>query len=186
MDGDGRNMHAERLEAIVQNCEKSLGSMTDRIDKLSARSVGIPETAEAKTKQEAKKSILIVDEKYLTETLKIIFQIIGYQVDTAYNGIQALKKALDRPYDLVIMEANLSDAGGFEMAQIIKNMSKKTKLVLMTGNEFWAETLTGVPAEVDEVLLKPFAPEELVNAVRRILEPQVKVEDDKVPKLPFA
>jgi len=72
------------------------------------------------------------------------------------------------------------------MASIIKNMSRKTKLVLMTGDEFWEETLRGAPSEVDDVLLKPFAPEELVNAVRRILEPRVKAEGDKVPKLPFA
>jgi DNA-binding NtrC family response regulator len=186
MGGDGNSAQSERLVSIVQNYEKRLSSMTDRIDRLTTRAVSVAEIAEAKTKQQAKKTILIVDEKYLTETLKIIFQIIGYQVDTAHNGIQALKKTLDKPYDLVIMEANLNDAGGFEMAQIIKNMSRKTKMVLMTGDEYWEDALRGAPAEVDDVLLKPFAPEELVNAVRRILEPRAKVENDKVPKLPFA
>jgi len=183
MDGDGESVPVERPVTIVENYEKRLSNMTDRIDRLTTRAVSVTEVAEAKAKQ-AKKSILIVDEKYLTETLRIIFQIIGYQVDTAHNGIQALKKTIDKSYDLVIMEANLSDAGGFEMAQIIKNMSKKTKMVLMTGDEYWNDALRGAPAEVDDVLLKPFAPEELVNAVRRILEP--KAEAEKVPRLPLA
>jgi DNA-binding NtrC family response regulator len=70
--------------------------------------------------------------------------------------------------------------------QIIKNISKNTKLVLMTGDEFWEETLRYSPVEVRDFLLKPFAPEELIDAVSRILEPRVKTEGEKVPKLPFA
>ena len=181
MDGDENSVPVERLVAIVEGVDKRLDGVSDKVITLSPQVV----SGEA-VKDKQMKSLLIVDEKYLTETLKIIFQIIGYQVDTAHNGIQALKKTLDKSYDLVIMEANLSDAGGFEMAQIIKNMSKKTKMVLMTGDEYWEEAQRGVPMGVDDVLLKPFAPEELVNAVRKILEPRLEARDGKTPKLPFA
>jgi len=183
MEGDENSVPVERLVAIVEGIDKRLDGVSDKVDTLSPQVVS-GEAVRVKDKQ--MKSLLIVDEKYLTETLKIIFQIIGYQVDTAHNGIQALKKTLDKPYDLVIMEANLSDASGFEMAQIIKNMSRKTKMVLMTGDEYWEEAQRGVPMGVDDVLLKPFAPEELVNAVRKILEPRLEARDGKTPKLPFA
>jgi DNA-binding response OmpR family regulator len=181
MDGDEDRLSVEHLVTIVGGNDNRPG-VADQVDVLQAQTA-----REASDEvNQGQKSILIVDEKYLTDTLMIIFQIIGFQVDTAHNGLQALKKTLDKSYDLVIMEANLSDTRGFEIAQIIKNMCRKTKIVLMTGDEYWEETIRGAPMEVDDVLLKPFFPEELVNTVHRILELQVKSEKGKTPELLFA
>jgi DNA-binding response OmpR family regulator len=135
------------------------------------------EQPEAGSKQ-ALKSVLIVDEKYLTETLKLILQIIGYHVETASSGVHALKKTLGKHYDLIIMEVNLPDSNGSEMAQIIRNMDKKAKIILMTGDEYFEETLRNAPGAVEDVILKPFAPEELIKTTRRVLEPR----NAKLPK----
>lgn len=182
MDVDERNLHKERLVSLVESRDAGLGELEVRIDSPLVNSVPVAGMDAGKTPT---KSLLIVDERYLTETLRIIFQIVGYQVDTAHNGSQALRKALEKSYDLVIMEANLSDAGGLDLAQVMKNMNRKTKMVLMTGDEYWRDTLGGVSIDVDDILLKPFAPEELVNAVQRILEPRVEAIERK-PRLPFA
>lgn len=145
------------------------------------RSIEALKPAEERTEAEAgrqAKSVLIVDEKYLTETLKIILQIIGYHVETASSGVHALKKTLSKHYDLVVMEVNLPDSNGGEMAQIIRSMDKKTKVILMTGDEYFEETLRSAPGAVEDVILKPFAPEELIKTTRRVLEPR----SAKLPK----
>ena len=170
-----------RLVSIIDGYEKRLSEVSERGDIIATKTIEVASNAEAEKPQKPSKSILIVDENYLTETLKIILQIVGYKVDTARYGVQALKKALDKPYDLVIIEVNLPDSIGREIAQVIRNMNHGTKVILMTGDEFWEETMKSTLTEVDYVLLKPFAPEELVSVTRRILGP--RTEKDEKPKL---
>ncbi len=171
-----------RLVSIADDYKERLG-VGEGIDGIAARTIEVAEAAEL---QRPEKSILIVDEKYLTETLRIIFQMAGYHVETASSGVQALKKVLDNPYDLVIMEENLPDSVGGEMAQLIGSMHKGTRVILMTGDEYWEETMQAAPAEVEDVLLKPFAPEELVSATRRILETRTEKNGTLRFKLPLA
>jgi CheY-like chemotaxis protein len=170
---------------IIEDKEKL--SNVNEINKITTMVVDVAREAEAKklTAPTAPKSILIVDEKYLTETLKIILQIVGYRVETATNGIQALKKTMDHAFDLVIIEENLPDSSGGEMAQVIRNMNGNTRVILMTRDEYWEEALKGAPADVNDVLLKPFAPEKLLVAVRSILGPKSAAKEIKV-KLPLA
>jgi DNA-binding response OmpR family regulator len=116
------------------------------------------------------KSILVVDESYLTENLRSILEGSNLQVDAAQSGIQALRMIINKHYDIVVMEANLPGLKGGEITQIIKSMSPDTKVIMMTRDEYWDETLRGEVTEVDEVLLKPFAPEELLKVIRRMTE----------------
>jgi DNA-binding response OmpR family regulator len=92
---------------------------------------------------------------------------------------------INKHYDVVVMEANLPGLKGGEMAQIIKNMSPDTRVVLMTRDEYWDETLRDTNTEVDEVLLKPFAPEDLLKAIRRMTGQRIE-KADQIMKLPFA
>jgi DNA-binding response OmpR family regulator len=131
------------------------------------------------------KSILIVDEDYLTKNLQSILEDSNLQVDTVQSGVQALRMIINKHYDVVVMEANLPGLKGGEMAQIIKSMSTDTKVVLMTRDEYWDENLRGATTEVDEVLIKPFAPEELIKVIRRITERNVR-NSELIMKLPFA
>ena len=55
----------------------------------------------------------------------------------------------------------------------------------MTRDEYWDETLRDKNTEVDEVLLKPFAPEDLLKAIRRMTGQKIE-KADQIMKLPFA
>ena len=169
----------------VEDYQRDLYDVTDRN---ATKVVSVDRKVEAKKSAlpTVPKYILLVDENYLTETLKIIFQNAGYYVETAANGVQALKKTMERYFDLIIMEANLPDSTGREIAQVIRNMNGKTKVILMTGDEYEVETLKTASAEVDNVLLKPFAPEELILAARRALMPKNPFNNEMKLKLPLA
>jgi DNA-binding response OmpR family regulator len=105
------------------------------------------------------KSILIVDEKYLTETLQSILEDSNLNVDAVQSSAQALKMMISKYFDIVVIEANLLGPMGGKMTQIIKKISSDTKIILMVRDEYWNETLKDNNIEVDNVLLKPFAPE---------------------------
>ena len=128
--------------------------------------------------------ILVVDEKYLTDTLSTILEESGYRVDAVVSGAQALRMVTARHYDLVVMEARLPDAKGVEVAQVIRSMSRDTRIILMTRDEYWRETVLGAPTEVDAVLLKPFPPEKLIWAAKMVL-PKVSIQLTSEMKLPF-
>jgi DNA-binding response OmpR family regulator len=92
---------------------------------------------------------------------------------------------VNKRYDIVVMEANLPGLNGGELAQITKNMSPDTKVVLMIRDEY-SDDLRDISTDVDDVLLKPFAPEELVKIAKRLLEPGEKTKAEHKLRLPFS
>ncbi len=171
------------LISILKEHEESLYEITQRLEKLSERL----EAGEIKPEdkrmllEEAKKeieevtsgkpSILIVDDdEFLTETFKVILETVGYQVEVAATGMQAIHKTKDRTYDLVILDIKLPDINGDEVARIMKKQGKKTKVVMITGYEKLAEGLKDEPVDVKEVLMKPVSPNSLLTVTKKVLQ----------------
>ena len=114
-------------------------------------------------------NILVVDDdKKLANTFKLILESVGYNVDTASTGLQALFKISRKPYDLVLLDLNLPDMMGDEVAEEIEKRCPETDIVFITGYS----TLKGeVESHLDEkeVLMKPIEPETLLEvAINRL------------------
>ncbi len=131
-----------------------------------------------------KQSILVIDEDYLAETLKSILLASNYLVVIASSGVQAIRNVSQNTYSLVLIEEKLPDSTGIKIAHLIKSLSHETKIILMTRNDDWRETLLIVPEEIDFILLKPFPPEILIAAVESVL----KKDLESIPpiRLPLA
>ncbi len=171
------------LISILKEHEESLYEITQRLEKLSERLESGEMKPEDKrllieeTKKEVeeattgKSSILIVDDdEFLTETFKVILETVGYQVEVAATGMQAIHKTKNKTYDLVILDIKLPDINGDEVARIMKKQGKKTKVVMITGYEKLAEGLKDEPVDVKEVLMKPVSPNNLLTVTKKVLE----------------
>lgn len=170
------------LISILKEHEESLYDITQRLEKLSEKlESGDIRPEDKKLIEEAKKeaeevisgksSILIVDDdEFLTETFKVILETVGYHVDIAASGMQAIHKTRDRNYDLIILDIKLPDINGDEVARIMKKQGKKTKIVMITGYEKLAEGLKEEPVDVKEVLMKPVSPNSLLTVTKKILQ----------------
>jgi two-component system alkaline phosphatase synthesis response regulator PhoP len=117
------------------------------------------------------KRILLVDDD---ETILVPFQHIlrdeGYQVDTASNGREALEKAWETEYQMVISDIKLPDVQGIEVARKIRKQYKDIRLIIITGFPNLADSLETIDLGIDEILIKPIKPDELLRAVKESIQ----------------
>jgi PAS domain S-box-containing protein len=125
-----------------------------------------------------RKRILIVDDDESTRrTLTLIFEMKGYEIETAETGCEALEKARDRAFNLAILDLRLPDMDGVELLTPLKDAQPDIALIMVTG---YASVKTAIRALNDGAsgyITKPVDMEEVLAKVRDLLERQRLVED---------
>jgi len=109
-------------------------------------------------------SILVVDDdENLANSFQLILQSIGYNVDTAYSGLQALEMINAEEYDLVLLDLNLPDIMGNDVAMEIEECHEDIRIVYITGYKFLQSD------DEKETLIKPIKPEHLLETAKKNL-----------------
>lgn len=121
-----------------------------------------------------KKKILIVDdERDIVKALTIRLQSSGYEVVSAFDGAQALFMAHKETPDLVLLDIRMPAGDGFSVAEKLKESERTRQMpvIFLTGSpERNAEgRATALGARF--YIKKPYDPEELLDAVKRALQP---------------
>lgn len=127
-----------------------------------------------------RKRILVVeDEASLARTLKTRLESIGYDVHTVTYGREALSYAADRPLDLVLLDINLPDVNGYEVARELRQLHRPWRLpiLMLTVKDKPVDQLRGFAHGADAYLTKPFDSAELFQAVA-LLTGEVKPSSD--------
>ncbi|HHU01395.1 MAG TPA: response regulator transcription factor, partial [Bacteroidales bacterium] len=79
-------------------------------------------------------NILVVeDEVLMLQGLKDNLEFEGYNVDTASNGADGLKKLLDKHYDLAILDVMMPEMSGFDVCRTARSRGIKTAIILLTA-----------------------------------------------------
>jgi len=119
--------------------------------------------------------ILIADDyEFNRKLLKDLLKEYNLELDFAKDGEEAIKKALENDYDLILMDISMPKIDGIEAAKIIKK-EKNTPIVAMTAHAF-KEDLEKFLEVMDDYLIKPFRREELISLFVKYLKPQ-KIEN---------
>ena len=122
------------------------------------------------TTLEGKRILLVDDDETILVPFQHILQDEGYQVDTASNGREALEKAGETEYQMVISDIKLPDIQGIEVAKKIRELNRNTRLIIITGFPNLADSLETIDLGIDEILIKPIKPDELLRAVKESLQ----------------
>jgi len=116
----------------------------------------------------------IDDSATMREVIKIAFRRESIHVITCHDGASALAQFAENIPDAVITDVIMPDKDGYEICQFIKQNPelRKTPVVLMSGvvNRTVAEKAIAVQA--DELIRKPFQPQELIARVKNLLNPK--------------
>ena len=127
------------------------------------------------------KTILVIDDKddvrsVIVTTLKDSGFATVEAVDAA-NGIQL---AATRRPDLILCDVNMPDMDGYQTLSAIRELSTSatTPFILMTGNADRNVFRRGMVSGADDFLIKPFTPDELVQAIVSRLVRQMEMEWD--------
>jgi DNA-binding response OmpR family regulator len=117
-------------------------------------------------------SILVVDDDYeLTEMLTAYFQAQGYLAVSVNTGTEALEACDSACPDMVILDINMPDIDGFEVAKHLRSQrqTKDLPIIFLTGNEAREDRLEGLGYGADDYMTKPFDVQELRLRVRNSL-----------------
>lgn len=115
-------------------------------------------------------NILVVDDdKNLANTFQLVLESVGFNVDMASTGLQALYKANKKEYQLVILDINLPDMLGSEVATKLLEEDEDINIIMITGYSSFKEEVNGMNLKVEDVLMKPIPPEDLVKITKKAL-----------------
>ena len=119
----------------------------------------------------SKKVLVVDDEPYILRSLRMILEMEGYQVDTASDGLEALKKVSENKPHLILLDIMMPNMDGYEVAKRLKGDSATSDIFILTltakGQE--KDKMRSVSLGVDEHLTKPFSPNKLLERVKEIL-----------------
>ncbi|MBR2316096.1 MAG: response regulator transcription factor [Clostridia bacterium] len=112
-----------------------------------------------------KKELLIIeDDKYIADLEKDYLEVSGYQVTTVSDGAEGLKLALSKDYALIILDLMLPSMDGFEICRQIRS-EKDVPLIMVTAKKEEIDKNRGFGLGIDDYIVKPFSPSELVARV---------------------
>jgi len=124
--------------------------------------------------------LLVEDDRSVRRYLEVTLQRSGYQVVTAADGLEAMKRALSSPIDVIGTDAIMPNLSGHELARFLRSNPKLSHLpiVMLTGQENY-EAATAGENLIDAFLIKPVRAEELKSCLTGLLH-----RNPRAPALP--
>ncbi len=128
--------------------------------------------------------LVVDDEKLLVKGIKFNLENDGYQVDTAYDGAQALSIVKEQKYDIIILDLMLPEVNGLEVCRKIRENSN-VPVIMLTAKSEGVDKLIGFEYGADDYVTKPFDILELKARIRAILrragsQPAADLQDDQI------
>lgn len=118
----------------------------------------------------AGENILIVDDdRNIVRFLELELLHEGYSADMEYDGVNALRRALNGRYDLILLDVMLPGMSGTEVLKRLRATSD-TPVILLTAKDTVPDKVAGFESGADDYLTKPFAIEELLARIRVALK----------------
>ena len=117
------------------------------------------------------KKILYVEDNIDTnQAVKIILSNAGFDIDTAVDGAEGLKKAVSKDYDLILLDVMLPDMSGWDIFAKLKPKIR-CRYAFLSAIPISSERMDKLTKEgVSDYITKPFVKADLIARVRKILE----------------
>ena len=119
------------------------------------------------------KLLVVDDEKDIVKLLKDFFEIQGYLVYTAYNGMDALEQMAKHP-DLILLDINMPKLDGMEVCKRIRNFVS-CPIIFLTAKVEEKDRINGLLVGGDDYVVKPFSLEELGARIKAHLRREERI-----------
>lgn len=120
--------------------------------------------------------LLVEDEENLHETLKLNLELEGYEVNSAFDGKEALKRVDNEYFDLIIMDIMLPEVDGISVTESIRINNNDVPVLMLSARNNSADRVLGLKKGADDYLTKPFNLEELLLRVDKLIRKNKKMQ----------
>ena len=94
--------------------------------------------------------LIVEDEKELCDTIAKSLYDAGYEVDTSYNGSEALEYVLTEEYDLIVLDLNLPGIDGMDILRELRRENEETKVLILSARSQIADKVEGLDAGAND------------------------------------
>lgn len=126
----------------------------------------------------SKKLLIVDDEDKIRELIKKYAVFEGYEADEAVDGMAAVEKCRKHDYDLIIMDIMMPFLDGFSACKEI-HKKKNVPVIMLSARGEEYDKIHGFEVGVDDYVVKPFSPKELMMRVAAVLKRSGRGDGDK-------
>ena len=123
------------------------------------------------------KLLIVDDEKNIREVIREYALLNGYEADEAEDGMQAIDMIREKDYDCVILDIMMPKLDGFSACKQIKKI-RNIPVIMLSARQEEYDKLFGFELGVDDYVVKPFSPKELMARVKVVLDRSRKNETE--------
>ncbi len=130
-----------------------------------------------------KKVLVIEDDQSIVDLLSIHLKDPDCDVDTAYDELVGQEKALNNPYDLIVLYIMLPCKDGISIAQKLRPFDVPTPIMMLTVKSKGIDKVLGLESGAYDDLTKPFGVREFIALVKAIFRGRSKTRQQLIPVL---
>jgi two-component system, OmpR family, alkaline phosphatase synthesis response regulator PhoP len=126
-----------------------------------------------------KKILVVDDDAEMVELVSFNLKQVGYAIGTAFNGVDALKKARSLEPDLIVLDVMMPELDGFAVCEILRRdaATASTPILMLTALSSELGRLAGLDSGASDFLTKPFSPRLLVARIKDLLNKSSEIAD---------
>jgi DNA-binding response OmpR family regulator len=115
--------------------------------------------------------LIAEDDQDIRELIVLTLQFHGFEVMAAEDGAMAVELAPTQSFDLILMDVRMPRMTGYEACRRLKEMdsTRQIPIIFLSAKGQETEIQTGMEAGAEQYILKPFAPDVLVDTINEVL-----------------
>ncbi|RIX52984.1 DNA-binding response regulator [Paenibacillus nanensis] len=129
--------------------------------------------------------VVVDDDDKIISMLRRSLAFEGYEVTTASNGAEGLKKLLTIEPDLLILDVMMPQIDGWEVCRRVRQGGSAVPIMMLTAKDDVIDRVKGLDLGADDYVVKPFALEELLARVRALLRRKSDKFEEQGSQLSF-
>ena len=127
------------------------------------------------------KILIVDDEEMIRKLIRKYAEFEGHEVSEAVDGMDAVIKIKNGSFDLVVMDIMMPELDGFSASREIRKFSSVPIIMLSARGEEY-DKINGFEIGIDDYVVKPFSPKELMLRINAIIKRSAKKEEEAQPK----
>jgi DNA-binding response OmpR family regulator len=129
--------------------------------------------------QSRAKILVVEDEPNMVVGLRDNFEFEGYEVITAGDGVEGLKRALEESPDLVVLDVMMPRMSGLEVCKQLRAKRASLPIIMLTARGQEVDKVVGLELGADDYVTKPFSIRELLARVKAVLRRTAVIPKDQ-------
>jgi len=129
------------------------------------------------------RGLYVEDEQYLAEAVKHNLNKEDIECDLAFDGEDGLNMALDKIYDVVILDVMLPKLSGIDILRRMRERKIATPVIMLSALSEVEDKVHGLESGADDYLAKPFKTAELVARIKALMRRPAEIQDETVKYL---